>query len=261
MFSHSSSLIVWLFWANLVQLLLINYLPFVWHCCRTTTRTTKAPRHRHVLVRRVLGANAVALCLYASLLHRPHNVALTGALLMCCDRVHEACGRLFAACGSAVAAQRCRWAVQTVATVWLGRAFFYYQGNSNSLASVDLTTAFVGLGGGGSWLFAGVQVAIGTYAAVLVSAAVLLWRVVEQSDQQASQGGLVGSVLGDVMALWGAMSAVPLVVFLWVTTHFQSHIFVWSVFSPKLLYALCGTVGWVAQLSGVWLLNQVLGAV
>lgn len=69
---------------------------------------------------------------------------------------------------------------------------------------------------------------------------------------------LTSSVLGDVMSSVGAMVAVPLVTFLYVTTVFQNHIFVWSVFSPKLLYALCLTVVWFVQIAGVWMLNKLL---
>lgn len=60
------------------------------------------------------------------------------------------------------------------------------------------------------------------------------------------------------MAIAGAMAAVPLVTFLYVTTMFQNHIFVWSVFSPKLLYALCLTVVWFVQIAGVWILKKLI---
>lgn len=175
---HSSSLSVWLFWVHIAQLILFFHLPFA----RTAVFGTPQCRSVH----RLLGINVVVICLYTALLHRPHNIVLNGALLIIGDRVHMACDRIFAGGGRRL--QRQRFVVQTVATVWLGQAFFYYQGNSNSLASVDLTAGFVGLGGSGSLVVAGAQVLLNTYAAVFLSWNVLLYR-------------LVGALKGDRMTL------------------------------------------------------------
>lgn len=87
--------------------------------------------------------------------------------------VHAACNRIFAAEDGA---QRVRYSVETVALLWLGWAFFFYQGNSNSLASVDLNAGYVGvqsfrLG------FAAALVTINTYGAVLLAAALFVYRL------------------------------------------------------------------------------------
>lgn len=168
-FTHSSNLSVWLFWVQIAQLVLFSHIPFVRHA------VTGQPRRQALF--KMLGMNVVIVSLYTALLHRPHNIALNGALLIVGDRVHSACDRIFAAGGGHQLLRR-RFAVQTVATVWLGQAFFYYQGNSNSLASVDLTAGFVGLGESGSLVVAGAQVLLSTYAAVFVSWSVLMYRLV-----------------------------------------------------------------------------------
>lgn len=122
-------------------------------------------------VHRCCGANVVLCCLCTALLHRPHNIVLNAALLMACDRVHAACARIFAA------DLRCRRAVEVVACVWLGGAFYFYQGNSNSLASVDLNAGYVGVGQFHLGA-AAVLITLNTYGSMFLVCNVLLFRLV-----------------------------------------------------------------------------------
>lgn len=143
----------------MLEIVCINYVPVLY---RLFNRTATS-----VDVRTCLGANVVLVCLAGALLHKPHNIVLTGALLLSCDRVNAACNRC---CGTG----RTRLMVKTIAFWWMSQMFFFYQGNSNSLASVDLNAGYVGVS---SFNFTHVALFLtfNTYHALFVSLAVLLY--------------------------------------------------------------------------------------
>lgn len=130
-------------------------------------------------VRNCMGANVVLLCLTGALLHKPHNIVLTGALLWSCDRVNAACNRCFGKAG------RMALVLNTIGHFWLGQMFFFYQGNSNSLASIDLNAGYVGVS---SFNFAHVALflTVNTYHSFFVGLTVLLYNVFDpQTDRKA----------------------------------------------------------------------------
>lgn len=71
--------------------------------------------------RSCIGAIVVLLCLTGALLHKPHNIVLTGMLLWSCERVDAACGRIFAQ------HKTVGLVMKTVSHFWLSQMFFYYQ--------------------------------------------------------------------------------------------------------------------------------------
>lgn len=60
------------------------------------------------------------------------------------------------------------------------------------------------------------------------------------------------------MATVAVIVAIPLVTFLYVAAVHQSHLFVWTVFAPKLLYMLFQLYLWAFQLAGVWSVTLVV---
>lgn len=66
------------------------------------------------------------------------------------------------------------------------------------------------------------------------------------------------SRLNTVTATMTILMALPTTVFLFVALAFRSHLFVWTVFSPKLLYAFFHAVLVTVCLSVVFLVNNVV---
>lgn len=152
---------------NLLEIIGINYIPIAVKWYRSGKTLQRIDVHA------CLGANVILCALSTGLLHRPHNVILVAVQMTVADAIHKACGHIFAAEGGV---QRVRNSVETVALLWLGWAFFYYQGNSNSLASVDLNAGYVGVQSFRIGLVAAL-LTLNTFGAVLLAAAMLLYRL------------------------------------------------------------------------------------
>ncbi|XP_040821955.1 GPI ethanolamine phosphate transferase 2 isoform X3 [Ochotona curzoniae] len=157
------------------------------------------------------------LILLAALLFRPHNLPvlalslLTQAVLA--NFVWKPLGH------SAVEV--------TVMHYWFGQAFFYFQGNSNNIATVDISTGFVGFDSYAE-APAVLLTAFGTFAGPLLWAS----HLVHFLSSEASSGTALGHA-GFCYALAGSASAA---IYLVLVTALRYHLFIWSVFSPKLLY-------------------------
>lgn len=138
--------------------------------------------------------------------------------------------------------------------------FFFWQGNSNSLASVDLNAGYVGSSGFNFYLVA-VLLTINTYSSAILSLLILLYNSFDQSKNKSDRYFrfqfiwiklllfcICCSAISDVMMSLTVMVAMPFTVFMNVAVAFQNHIFVWTVFSPKLIYEyfhLCLTAAFI----------------
>ncbi|OPJ61963.1 GPI ethanolamine phosphate transferase 2 [Patagioenas fasciata monilis] len=116
----------------------------------------------------------------------------------------------------------------TIMHYWFGQAFFYFQGNSNGLATVDVTAGFVGLE---SYLEipAVFLTAFATYAGPLLWAIHLLCYL-SSEDSRNSVAVSHGSFC------YALMRSIPVAIYIVLVTGLRYHLFIWSVFSPKLLY-------------------------
>lgn len=99
-----------IFWLNLLEIACFNFVPIIYRLGTGTAAKADG--------RRFVGAVVVLLCLFGALLHKPHNIILTGMLLWSCDRVNVACDRMFG---------KNSVMMKTIAYYWLSQMFFYYQ--------------------------------------------------------------------------------------------------------------------------------------
>uniref|UniRef100_A0A8B9L0I8 Phosphatidylinositol glycan anchor biosynthesis class G n=1 Tax=Astyanax mexicanus TaxID=7994 RepID=A0A8B9L0I8_ASTMX len=116
----------------------------------------------------------------------------------------------------------------TIMHYWFGQAFFYFQGNSNNIATVDISVGFVGLE---SYVEAPAVflTAFSTYAGPLLWACHLVCYLSSERDSPA----LSRACLAYCFAL---LRSIPAVFYVVLVTALRYHLFIWSVFSPKLLY-------------------------
>jgi len=111
---------------------------------------------------------------------------------------------------------------------WVGRCGFFALGNSNSLATVDISKVYTGLTEYDATLCA-LFTALITFSAPLV----LFLAALTAVDWHAREG-VPGTF--KTIAVHTAMRVACLAVLCAVAALMRSHLFVWSVFAPKLLY-------------------------
>ncbi|XP_073676294.1 GPI ethanolamine phosphate transferase 2-like [Garra rufa] len=122
----------------------------------------------------------------------------------------------------------------TIMHYWFGQAFFYFQGNSNNIGTVDISVGFVGLE---SYVEAPAifLTALSTYAGPLLWACHLLCFLSSQRDR-----AVMG--LGHGSYCFALLRSIPAVFYVVLVTSLRYHLFIWSVFSPKLLYEAMHTL-------------------
>ncbi|XP_006919115.1 GPI ethanolamine phosphate transferase 2 isoform X4 [Pteropus alecto] len=115
----------------------------------------------------------------------------------------------------------------TIMHYWFGQAFFYFQGNSNNVATVDVSAGFVGLG-------TYVEVPAVFLTAFATYTGPVLWasHLVNFLSSESSSGGS----LSRACFCYALICSLPVSAYLILVTTLRYHLFIWSVFSPKLLY-------------------------
>ncbi|XP_031193104.1 GPI ethanolamine phosphate transferase 2 isoform X3 [Mastomys coucha] len=115
----------------------------------------------------------------------------------------------------------------TVMHYWFGQAFFYFQGNSNNIATIDISAGFVGLD---TYMEvpATFLTAFGTYVGPVLWASHLVYFLSSEGDN--------GSALSRACFCYALICSVPVATYVVLVTSLRYHLFIWSVFSPKLLY-------------------------
>lgn len=158
------------------------------------------------------------LVLLAALLFRPHNLPV----LVFCLLVQNVMTQFVWTSLDYDAAQI------TIMHYWFGQAFFYFQGNSNNIATVDISAGFVGLE---SYVEipAVLLTAFATYAGPLLWAVSLVCYLSSESIRSPV-------AISHGCFCYALMRSIPLAVYIVLVTVLRYHLFIWSVFSPKLLY-------------------------
>nr|XP_033772681.1 GPI ethanolamine phosphate transferase 2 isoform X2 [Geotrypetes seraphini] len=116
----------------------------------------------------------------------------------------------------------------TIMHYWFGQAFFYFQGNSNNIATVDISAGFVGLDDFVE-IPAILLTTIATYAGPLLWAIHLICYLSSEMIRSSSANA-------QGCFCYALLRSVPITVYIILVTSLRYHLFIWSVFSPKLLY-------------------------
>lgn len=217
-----------LFWINIFEIFAINFGPVLFKMLRGTTR-----RSDHKLC---IGAIVTMIMLISTLIHKPHNIFLNALLLFTCAKVNSTIRTLFKH-----QSYDTILLIATVAHFWIGKCFFFYQGNSNSLASIDLNAGYVGLS---HFNFAAVTImlTINTYSGPILAFLVLIYHEIDADHDHTTTRSSAGhenkytSNVSGVLSILSILIAFPISFYYFIVILFRNHLFVWSVFSPKLLY-------------------------
>lgn len=165
--------------------------------------------------------------LLSLLLHQPQNTILPVACSMTCvvwnysinHRIRNASERTIA---------------KIFLHFWVGKLFYFYQGNSNSLSTIDVNAGFVGqmhVNLPLIFLFS----TINTFNGQFISLFYLVYHLTQDCKKlkELNDNTNIKQVLFKWLSL---LNLLPASVFLVIITILRHHLFIWSVFSPKLLY-------------------------
>ncbi|KAL4197269.1 hypothetical protein AMTRI_Chr04g250260 [Amborella trichopoda] len=179
----------------------------------------------------------ICWCLLQLLLQQPINAVPVVLLLM------QLLGSL--SYFSIATVNHKKW-VEVASLYFLGMTGHFGLGNSNTLATVDVAGAYIGLSSHSTFL-SGILALIITYASLLLflPSTILLpmkdFRN-KSSPPNAPMGSFLKSSIGMACLMPLVMNSIVLISFTFILLLMRNHLFVWSVFSPKYLYVCANTV-------------------
>ncbi|MCL7042223.1 hypothetical protein MKW94_028598 [Papaver nudicaule] len=152
--------------------------------------------------------------------------------------------------------------VEVAALYFLGMAGHFGLGNSNTLATIDVAGAFIGISSH-STLLSGVLMFIITLASPMLFLLSLVFYISTKDasylllSKDGDLGHLLQMMIGFPCLVPLALNSVMLTAFTVVLFAMRNHLFVWSVFSPKYLYvlatAVCVYVGvFIVAVTGIY---------
>ncbi|KAM4710090.1 GPI ethanolamine phosphate transferase 2 [Discoglossus pictus] len=158
------------------------------------------------------------LILLAALLFRPHNLIVLVFCLLIQTILTMFVWRILKFDAAQI----------TIMHYWFGQAFFFFQGNSNSLSTVDVSAGLVGLENYVSTpaIF---LMFFTTFSGPLLWAVHLLWYLSSETSR-------VRTSVAHGCYCYAVMRSLPVTVYIIMVTALRYHLFIWSVFSPKLIY-------------------------
>ncbi|XP_073404071.1 GPI ethanolamine phosphate transferase 2-like isoform X2 [Dendrobates tinctorius] len=158
------------------------------------------------------------LILLAALLFRPHNLVV----LVLCLLIQIILTKFIWKILKFDAAQI------TIMHYWFGQAFFFFQGNSNTISTVDVSAGFVGLENY-------VEMPAIFLTAFVTYTGPLLWSM-HLLCYLSGETNKTSTAVAHGCYCYAIIRALPVTVYILLVTGLRYHLFIWSVFSPKLLY-------------------------
>ncbi|KAM4809786.1 GPI ethanolamine phosphate transferase 2 [Rhinophrynus dorsalis] len=158
------------------------------------------------------------LILLAALLFRPHNLVVLVFCLMIQSMLTMFIWRILKYDAAQI----------TLMHYWFGQAFFFFQGNSNTITTVDVSAGFVGLDNY-------VEIPAIFLTMFVTYSGPLLWAV-HLLCFLSSETNRVSTAVAHGCYCYAIIRSLPVTVYIILITALRYHLFIWSVFSPKLLY-------------------------
>ncbi|XP_019177356.1 PREDICTED: GPI ethanolamine phosphate transferase 2 [Ipomoea nil] len=140
--------------------------------------------------------------------------------------------------------------VEVAALYFVGMAGHFGLGNTNTLATIDVAGAFIGVLNH-STLLSGILMFIITYASPILSVLSMVVYIamketmgIKNSQEECDFGHLLKTLIGFPCLVPLGLNSILLIAYTIVLLLMRNHLFVWSVFSPKYLY-VCATTACV----------------
>ncbi|XP_058461351.1 GPI ethanolamine phosphate transferase 2 isoform X2 [Malaya genurostris] len=211
-----------IFWINLIEILLLGLLPKLYRTVMSKAVQKSSP---------VLTSIITFCSLLSMLIHKPHNVVLVGALL-------SSSRYIVARIDHISESKSENLLLKVISHIWLGKLFYFYQGNSNNLATIDLNAGYVGLSSF-NFTWVGLFLTLNTFNGQILSYLILLHCLMtgrhrENNTECSEQNRATVSQL--LMKVLSLANILPFTFYIIIVTLMRNHIFVWTVFSPKVIY-------------------------
>ncbi|XP_053672798.1 GPI ethanolamine phosphate transferase 2 [Anopheles nili] len=221
--ASNSPICLTIFWINLVEIFFIGFLPMLYRAVVGSSNLNRSGG---------LYSNCVIIvALLSALLHKPHNVMLVGSLLATSRFLNERIDHIAENKNGSLV-------LKMITHYWLGKTFYYYQGNSNSLATIDLNAGYIGLNHFDIFRV-GIFLTLHTFSGPILCFLMLMQNIFFNNNDETHKHKLKIDPLTikwKVLSLINVLTAVPVCFFMVVATILRDHIFVWTVFSPKIIY-------------------------
>ncbi|XP_071954427.1 GPI ethanolamine phosphate transferase 2-like isoform X2 [Antedon mediterranea] len=167
---------------------------------------------------RLLSILYESFILFVVLLLRPHNTAVVAMTLFIQRSLEDILFKL--------SLKAWNW---SVICFWMGQTTFYHQGNSNSIATIDLSSGYVGLDSHDPAF-------VGTFLLVATNFGPVSWMLTLLKQSTYNSHKIDSTALPQAFLSLMLCRALPLAAYTIVVSSQRYHLFIWSVFSPKLLY-------------------------
>ncbi|OAD62584.1 GPI ethanolamine phosphate transferase 2 [Eufriesea mexicana] len=153
----------------------------------------------------------------SAMLHQPHNVILLPLQI------------IFSSLIRGIIKNDITQEIYVFLYAWIGNVFYFYQGNSNSLATIDVAAGYVGVQ---SYipLINGSLLLINTYSAPGLAYLLLVYHAILQHTFDTRK------IVAQISKTYITWRLLPVAIYTIIISIQRHHLFVWSVFSPKLLY-------------------------
>ncbi|XP_078036093.1 phosphatidylinositol glycan anchor biosynthesis class G [Augochlora pura] len=198
---------VQIFWV----LLSINFFTYVYRA-KLTIQSDQT-----IFLRTTLFSIVRLWVMVAAVIHQPYNVILLPLQV------------IFSGIIRGIVQDSNKQQINAFVYAWIGNVFYFYQGNSNSLATVDVAAGYVGMR---SYMpiVNGSLIIINTYSAPVLAFLLLIYQTVSQYSYDPRE------IVMQISRTYITWRLIPLTAYTIIISIQRQHLFVWSVFSPKLLY-------------------------
>ncbi|KAH0541215.1 hypothetical protein KQX54_021289 [Cotesia glomerata] len=122
--------------------------------------------------------------------------------------------------------------VLTFTSYCIGNVFYFYQGNSNSLATIDVAASCIGLETYRIYI-AALFICINTFSSPVLAYLILVFKITLGDTSNTIEFFQKLHFINRQYAIFKLFSFITYTIIISIERH---HLFVWSVFAPKLLY-------------------------
>ncbi|XP_049307763.1 uncharacterized protein LOC105228950 [Bactrocera dorsalis] len=171
----------------------------------------------------------LTICL---LLHKPHNVCLVAYLIYTLSLCYELCGKFEK---NTLRTSNYKYLSKLLCTILVGNMFYFYQGNSNSFATIDLNPGYIGQTSYNP-IIVGILVTLNMYSAQFIAFLYLITHILQESDNNKTHDLSANEHIDFIIYFYTLSIFVPVLIYLWLLLFFRYHLFIYSVFAPKALY-------------------------
>ncbi|XP_074094866.1 GPI ethanolamine phosphate transferase 2-like, partial [Cotesia typhae] len=122
--------------------------------------------------------------------------------------------------------------ILTFTSYCIGNVFYFYQGNSNSLATIDVAASCIGLETYRIYI-AALFICINTFSSPVLAYLILVFKITLNDTSNTLEFFQKLHIINRQYAIFKLFSYITYTIIISIERH---HLFVWSVFAPKLLY-------------------------